>query len=101
MGDRDTMHPTAKRRRSPKSTGQGVDFRPEAARAQGARSQIVLSASPRLHGFLDLLLDSLEVEARALLHRRKLDRGLGEFPDLLLYKHETPELDREPVVIRQ
>jgi hypothetical protein len=52
----------------------------------------------RLHGFLDLRLDAFEVEARALLHWRKLDRGLGQPPDLLLRELETPELLDEVVV---
>jgi hypothetical protein len=32
-----------------------------------------------LHGLLDLLLDGLEVKARALLHWGKLNRSLGQF----------------------
>src|SRR4029453_3246346 len=42
-------------------------------------------------GCLDLRLDGIEVEARALLHRRELDGGHGELHHLLLDKHEAPE----------
>src|SRR5215831_20963781 len=56
-----------------------------------ARS-IASSAGARLHGLFDLLLDGFLVEARALLHRRKIDRGPGEFGHLVLHQHEAPEL---------
>src|SRR5271154_5789652 len=52
-------------------------------------------------GFLDLCLDGLQVETRAFLHRRILDRGLGHPGDLLLYELEAPEFKGEPVVKRQ
>jgi len=38
---------------------------------------VSLLSSLRLYGLLDLLLDGFQVEARTLLHRRKLDRRLG------------------------
>src|SRR6185437_13571499 len=66
-----------------------------------ARSLHTLLASVRLHGLLDLLLDGFEVEARTLLHRRKLDRRLGELADLLLHELEPPELEDKPVVVCQ
>ncbi len=43
----------------------------------------------RLNGFLDLPLDGFEVEAGALLHRRKLDCSLGELADFLLNELEA------------
>src|SRR6266702_1694939 len=55
------------------------------------------SLGVRLDGLLDLLLDGFQVETRALLHRRKLDRSLGELRDLLLHELETPELVSKPV----
>ena len=61
-----------------------------------ARS-IASSAGARLHGLFDLLLDGFLVEARALLHRRKIDRGPGEFGHLLLHEHEAPELKPPPI----
>ena len=56
----------------------------------------------RRPGGLDLRLHGVEVEARALLHRRELDRGHGQLLDLLLDEHEAPELVFEPgeVVLR-
>src|SRR5438128_731712 len=56
---------------------------------------------PHLRGLLDLVLHGLEVEARALLHRRELDRRLGQLPDLLLDVDEPPELVDEPGVVVQ
>src|SRR3954468_23801630 len=50
-------------------------------------------------GGLDLRLHSVEVEARALLHWRELDRGHGELLDLLLHEDEAPELVLEPLEI--
>src|SRR5215467_552706 len=49
---------------------------------------------------LDLGLYAFEVEARALLHRRKLDRRFGQLQDLLLDEHEAPELVLEPLEVR-
>ena len=69
-----------------------------APRAGGARSPRVLLASMRLDGLLDLLLDGFQVEACALLHWWKLDRGLGEVANLLLHELEPPELVGKPVV---
>ncbi|MBR0741339.1 hypothetical protein JQ581_30855 [Bradyrhizobium liaoningense] len=52
----------------------------------------VLAASIfRLHG--------IEVEARALLHRRKRYRGHGQLLDLLLNEHEAPEFILGPIEI--
>ena len=47
----------------------------------------------------DLRLDSIEVEARALLHWRKFNRSHREFLDLLLNEDETPELILEPIEV--
>src|SRR5262249_33694721 len=57
---------------------------------------------PRLFGHggpggFDFLLHRLEVEARALLHWRELDRRQRQFLHLLLHEHEAPELVLEPV----
>src|SRR4051812_23984259 len=51
-----------------------------------------------LDGLRDLRLDGVEVEARALLHRRILDGRLGQLRHLLLDEHEPPELVHEPLV---
>ena len=53
---------------------------------------IRLLAGAGIHGMEDLLLDGFEVEARALLHRRELDGGLGQLRHLLLDVDEAPEL---------
>lgn len=47
---------------------------------------------------LDLHLDGLQVEAGTLLHRRILNRRLGNPANFLLYKLEAPELKGKPVV---
>ncbi len=52
---------------------------------------------PRL---LDLSFHGLEVEARARLHRRELDRRLRDLRHFLLHELEAPELVKEPVVVR-
>jgi len=66
----------------------------------GRRSCVVLLVAGFIrHGFLDLGLDGFQVEARAWLHRRKVEGCLGQFSYNLLYQHETPELGDEPVVI--
>ena len=43
-------------------------------------------------------LTAYQFEARAFLHRRKLNRSLGEFPNLLLRKLKAPELINKVVV---
>ena len=45
----------------------------------------------------DLGLDRFEIEARAALHRRELDEGLGVFADLLLQEDEAPEFMDEEI----
>src|SRR3954464_11430164 len=50
-------------------------------------------------GGLDLRLHSVEVEARALLHWRGLDRRHGELLHLLLHEDKAPELVLEPLEI--
>src|SRR5712692_7068757 len=55
--------------------------------------------SPR--GFLDLRFHRFKVEARALLHRRELNRGLGKFRDLLLHEDEPPELKGPPIASKE
>src|SRR3954451_12192924 len=52
-----------------------------------------------LHLLCHFGFDSLEVEARALLHRRILKEGLERLAHYLLDKHETPELVLEPIEI--
>ena len=44
------------------------------------------------HGFRDLRLYGIEVEARALLRRRELDGRHGQLRHFLLDEHEAPEL---------
>src|SRR4029077_15434109 len=53
----------------------------------------------RRSGCPDFPLHGVEVEARALLHRRKLDGRHGELLHLLLDEDETPELVFEPIEI--
>jgi hypothetical protein len=48
---------------------------------------------------LYLFLNLRHVKARALLHRWKLDEGLGRLRHLLLHEHEAPELEGKPVVV--
>src|SRR3984893_3368162 len=48
-------------------------------------------------GRLDFRFNSVEVEARPLLHRRELDRSHGKLLHLLLDKHEAPEFGFVPV----
>src|SRR5262245_22814824 len=57
-----------------------------------------LPCGTRRYGLLDFRLDGFQVEARALLHRRKLDRSLGELADFLLHELEPPELVSKPVI---
>src|SRR5262245_45183967 len=54
-----------------------------------------------LYLLLELGLELLQVEARALLHRRVLDEGLRGLRDLLLHEGEPPEFIRVPVVERE
>src|SRR5262245_61443558 len=49
----------------------------------------------------DLLLQRFEVEARALLYRRELDKGLRHLGDLLLHVDEAPELVGEPILVEE
>src|SRR5882672_6537957 len=49
---------------------------------------------------LDLCFHGIEVETRALLHRRERDRSLDQLDHLLLNEHEAPELVLEPFEIR-
>src|SRR5438876_9745427 len=53
-------------------------------------------------GSLDFRFHGVEVEARALLHRRELDRSHGQLLYVLLDKHEAPEFVLEPreVILR-
>src|SRR6266849_2409624 len=53
----------------------------------------------RRPGCLDFRFHSIEIETRALLHRRKLDRRHGQLRDLLLNKYKAPEFVFEPVEI--
>src|ERR1700730_4528297 len=47
----------------------------------------------------DFFFHGTEVEARALLHWREFNRGHGQLLDLLLDKHETPEIVIERVEV--
>src|SRR5882672_10949740 len=53
----------------------------------------------RRPGCLDFRFHSIEIETRAPLHRRKLDRRHRQLFHLLLNKHEAPEFVFEPVKI--
>src|SRR3954452_812973 len=74
----------------------GVPPDPPAATFQPA---LLTLPRDRGSGGLDLRLHGVEVEARALLHRRKLDRRHGELLHLLLHEDEAPELVLEPLEI--
>src|SRR5215218_7332084 len=50
-------------------------------------------------GCLDFRFHGIEVEARAPLHRRELDRCHGQLLYLLLDKHEAPEFIFEPLEV--
>src|SRR5215470_2667673 len=58
-----------------------------------------LVGGPAFHFLIQLLLQGLEVEARALLHRRVVDESLRVPADFLLHEHEAPELVDVPVVV--
>src|SRR4051794_37504730 len=47
----------------------------------------------------DFRLHGIEIETRALLHRRKLDRSHRQLFNLLLDKYEAPEFVFEPIEI--
>jgi len=51
----------------------------------------------RLHRRLHLRLHGFQIEACSLLHRRKINRGLGKLAHLILYVNEAPELIAPPV----
>ena len=51
-------------------------------------------------GLFDLCLHGFEVEARALLRGRKVDRRLAELRRFLLHEHATPEFVHVPVDVR-
>jgi hypothetical protein len=73
---------------------------PRGAARNTARSPTLVGRSG-LHLLLELLLQRFAVDARALLHRRVLEEGLRVLLHLLLHEHEAPELEREPVVVRE
>src|SRR5262249_54732108 len=65
-------------------------------------SQRLLAAARRFglrHPLRHLRLHRLEVEARAPLHRRKVEEGLELLGHDLLDEHEAPELELEPVEV--
>ena len=62
------------------------------ARAFGSRFRL-------LHLFRHLRFDRVKIEARAPLHRRKLDEGLDCLAHDLLDEYEAPELKLEPIEI--
>src|SRR5581483_5159855 len=49
--------------------------------------------------FRHLRFDGVEIEARALLHRRVLDESLELLGDYLLDEYEPPELVLEPIEV--
>src|SRR5262249_50709766 len=51
------------------------------------------------HLLFHLLLQGLKVEACALLHWRKLKKGLCRCANLVFYKYKAPELVSIPVVV--
>jgi hypothetical protein len=68
------------------------------ARPVGApRVRTLLLALVCFDGCLDLRFHGIEVEARALLHRRELDCSHGDLRHLLLGNDEPPELLLEPL----
>src|SRR5262249_17192335 len=52
----------------------------------------------RFDCLLDLLLDCIQVEARRILHGRKVDCRLRQVPNSLLHHHKPPELTRVKVI---
>ena len=62
-----------------------------------AALSLALVAVTRSDGLLDLCFHRFEVEARALLHGRKVDRRLAELGHFLLHEHTPPELIHVPV----
>ena len=56
-----------------------------------ASAWAIFFASLRFHG--------VEVEARALLHRRVIEEGLEFLADDLLDEHKAPELELEPIEV--
>src|SRR5262245_57062295 len=50
---------------------------------------------------VELLLQLLEVEARALLHRWELEEGLRRLRNLLLHEDVAPELVRVPILVEE
>ena len=51
------------------------------------------------HLLRHLGFDCVEIEARAPLHRRKIEEGLEFLAHYLLDKHEPPELELEPIEV--
>src|SRR5258707_207573 len=76
------------------------DGRP--TRGPTAMTVIRLLFAHRGSGRFVLRFHGIKIEARALLHRWELDRGLGQLLHLLLDKHEPPELVLKPreVILR-
>src|SRR5262245_37686419 len=73
---------------------------PVCSRSSSLASLLARGALRRFHLLLELGLECFEVEARALLHRRKLEERLRRLGNLLLDVGEAPELEHEPVVVR-
>src|SRR5215470_7990274 len=67
-------------------------------RRAGFRISRFLLTRAVLDRLLNLLLYRFKIERSRSLHRRKLDRGLREIPDVLLDNDEAPELAGEEVV---
>jgi hypothetical protein len=81
--------------------GQRMATKSVASRGARRYAPPILLAGTCCYCRLDLPFHRLEIEARALLHRRELDEALGCLPNLLLYEDEAPELVQEPVVISE
>src|SRR3954452_20996776 len=79
--------------------GAGLGERRTRSARRGRGHRLTSLPGSALSGLLDLLLDGLQVEARALLHGRELDRRPGQLPDLLLHVDEAPELVLEPLEV--
>ena len=69
------------------------------ARGYSRSGRIALVAVMRLRRLDNLFLNGLKVEARRLLHRRKVDERLSCRHDDFLHQDETPELNAHPIEV--
>src|SRR5262245_24990400 len=70
------------------------------SRSSSLACLLARGALRRFHLLLAPGLECVEVEARALLHRRELEERLRRLVNLLLDVGEAPELEHKPVVVR-